>query len=556
MIIAAYFLAFWVILPFLLILGSRFADQLFFTGRSLPAFCLYAGLMIFIPGFLLMLAAVWQFRKFGQELPVSALPPERIIQKGFFAVWRHPIYLFAVITFFGLAMAMRSYGFVFILLPVFIFCVILYIRHEETILLKRFGPAYSTYRDRTYLLVPPLQIWLKMILSPLFRILFGIRVYQKGNIPESPPFFIVSSHRNYLDPFFISYALPWPVSNVSTFEMFRGSLKRRIFTALGSIPRKRYATGIKHILGIKRALYQGYPVGIFPEGERSWTGMMQPFKPEVLRMFKLFIQIPILPVRIEGNYHLWPRWSPRLLKGSIRLYFEPLIRIGEGDNPEELGRTIAEKVRPRGSAGTDDRCRSKNLTGKLSRLIYRCPACRTLEALREIPPRALRCDHCGHTIEIDSGFRLKHTLGENEMTVSIVDLYEEIRIKPADLDRPPAGKGQPQNNLPASLAGQTIIYAAGGTFFCEQEDTLVPLGNGIIYLTGSGVYFPDAGHGISLPFNQIGAATIESYCKLQLYLPSGEKLYQVILDQESIIKWQDTIVLIMERSGFKQPVIR
>jgi len=142
-IIIVYFVIFWIILPFILVKAAILIDKNSFSGLILPQSCRIIGLTIFIPAFLSLLLAVFQFRYYSNELPVSATPPDIIIQKGLFSVWRHPIYLFAVITVSALALTMRSYGFLFIVVPVFVFSVLIYIWFEEKALVKRFGSAYQ-----------------------------------------------------------------------------------------------------------------------------------------------------------------------------------------------------------------------------------------------------------------------------------------------------------------------------------------------------------------------------------------------------------------------------
>ncbi len=105
-IIFVYFLLFWIILPFALIKSASLLDKNSFSGFTLPHSCRIIGLVIIIPAFLSLLLSVFQFRKYSKELPVSAIPPDIIIQKGLFSVWRHPIYLFAVITVSALALTL------------------------------------------------------------------------------------------------------------------------------------------------------------------------------------------------------------------------------------------------------------------------------------------------------------------------------------------------------------------------------------------------------------------------------------------------------------------
>ena len=552
--ILIYFLIFWVILPFMLITGANYLDENLFSDMILPGWCRITGIVVFIPGLLLMLSSVFQFRIYSKEFPVSATPPEIIIQKGLFSAWRHPIYLFAVITFTGLALILLSFGFLFIVLPVFIVSVLIYIRLEEKGLERRFGSAYKQYKARTGLLIPGLNHWIKVLVFPFFKILFGIKIYNRSNIPVSPPFFVVAGHRNYLDPFFISFALPWSIRYISTYEMFRNRFKRKIFSILGAIPKRRYASDTKSILLMMNALGQGSPVGVFPEGERSWTGKAQSLKPGTIQMFKKFKHIPVLPVRLEGNYYLWPRWSPRMLSSKVRISFEPVINVNEEISDEKLEEIIIERTGPRSSVEQSFYCRSKNITGNLSRLLYRCPVCHEKEVLFEIPPRTLKCKKCSQIIEIDRQFNLKYTSGTEILCRSIADLYNEIKIMPDDLDQPELTEiAATERSLPWII---TALYRTSCRFYEEQNDAFVLIGNGMIYLTDKGIFIICNNKVTGIEFSKLGAVTIESYYRLQLYLPVEKQIYQVTLEKESVIKWQDTIVLLMEKAGLKEPVTR
>ena len=54
-------------------------------------------------------------------------------------------------------------------------------------------------------------------------------------------------------------------------------------------------------------LQLGKAVLVFPEGERTLTGSMQPLKPGVHLLIK-WTKAPIIPVGIAGAYDAWPRW--------------------------------------------------------------------------------------------------------------------------------------------------------------------------------------------------------------------------------------------------------
>jgi len=63
--------------------------------------------------------------------------------------------------------------------------------------------------------------------------------------------------------------------------------------------------------GLKKAvekLQAGHAVLVFPEGERSWKGPMQPLKPGIQLLIKK-APAPIVPVGVAGAYEAFPRTS-------------------------------------------------------------------------------------------------------------------------------------------------------------------------------------------------------------------------------------------------------
>ena len=172
LLIAAYIAFFWAALPFGLFYsasvldGSPFQMMLPPTPHRIVGICIAA-----VSAFLLALSIV-QFTRFSRKLPISADPPEIILQNGLFAVWRHPIYLFYTLLFIGIASIIDSRSLLYIVTPVFVMIVGVYIAIEERILTKRFGLKYTGYRKRSSLVLPKLTFIARYPFVFLFKILF------------------------------------------------------------------------------------------------------------------------------------------------------------------------------------------------------------------------------------------------------------------------------------------------------------------------------------------------------------------------------------------------
>ena len=105
----------------------------------------YIGIALIIPSFVLLLIA---FHQLGNSFAVDAQAKE-LVTKGLYAKIRHPMYIFQLLLFLGLAMVTRSviaYGFLVFALAI----VIWRVRRENCVLEEKFGDAYRAYREHVW----------------------------------------------------------------------------------------------------------------------------------------------------------------------------------------------------------------------------------------------------------------------------------------------------------------------------------------------------------------------------------------------------------------------
>jgi protein-S-isoprenylcysteine O-methyltransferase Ste14 len=105
----------------------------------------YTGIALIIPSFVLLLIA---FHQLGNSFAVNAQAKE-LVTKGLYTKIRHPMYVFQILLFLGLAMVTRdviAYGFCAFAL-VF---VVWRVRIENRVLEEKFGDAYRAYREHVW----------------------------------------------------------------------------------------------------------------------------------------------------------------------------------------------------------------------------------------------------------------------------------------------------------------------------------------------------------------------------------------------------------------------
>ncbi|MEN8230241.1 MAG: 1-acyl-sn-glycerol-3-phosphate acyltransferase [Bacteroidota bacterium] len=552
LILTAYILFFWIILPGTIVLSATWFDTLAGFGSVKE---LAGGILILCFALPLLAVSIIQFRKFSGKYPVSADPPGLFIRKGLYAVWRHPIYLFYTLALIGVALIWGSGGMLFFSIPSFILLEGFYIVIEERILVRRFGKSYLNYRKITPLVVPRFYFWLKIPCFFLFGPLFSYRALGKENIPDSPPFFLLSSHRNYLDPFYLAQAFPFTIRNVTTFEMYRTGKSRWFFKALDCIPKKRYLHDISTGREILRAIGQDAVIGIFPEGERGWTGAMQSLKPETLNLFSKFSHIPILPVRLQGNFFAWPRWGNGPRRAPVRVEFLEPITINKEWDREQIAARITAAIDAEDLNHSDFYCRSKWRMEEISKVIYRCPLCRSFDSMILSKDRG-ECSKCGATTEIDERYNLTCRNEVDEIKGSLEETYLQLKIRSKELENLSDRTFPREFQALCSDDEKIIAFSGQVELSAESFPRMEQLLTGSMILTGRRLVFSDDSDIRSISLKAVSSVTTESNYKLQVYDSSAKKLYQVVFGRESVLKWQDLIAAVIEKEFMQTPNLR
>ncbi len=100
------------------------------------------------------------------------------------------------------------------------------------------------------------------------------------------------------------------------------------------IKRGQNREALKSLLMASEVLKSGRSVHIFPEGTRSTTGEIQPFKRGAF-MIAQKAHAPILPVTIIGSNRITPKKSLRISKARVQLIIGEPIET-RGKNAQEL----------------------------------------------------------------------------------------------------------------------------------------------------------------------------------------------------------------------------
>ncbi len=163
----------------------------------------------------------------------------------------------------------------------------------------------------------------------LMRFMFGgyisVKVEGEDRLPK-PPFILTPNHTSHLDTISLYHALGKErQENVAVMAardyFFKNKLMGFFFkSALNAIPVGRSGDFFDGLNCAKQLVDRGRIVLIFPEGTRSVTGQLQPFKPGIGLLVSM-LDVPIVPVKLIGPYELWPKGRSTPKRGTITVRF-------------------------------------------------------------------------------------------------------------------------------------------------------------------------------------------------------------------------------------------
>jgi 1-acyl-sn-glycerol-3-phosphate acyltransferase len=169
-----------------------------------------------------------------------------------------------------------------------------------------------------------------------------VTVSGRENIDPRQSYVLVSNHQSQYD-IFVLYG--WLGVD------FKWVMKKELRKVLGIgvachrlghvfIDRSNRAAAIATLEDAKKKIADGTSVVFFPEGTRSRSGQLKPFKKGAFRM-AVDLGLPILPLTITGTRDVLPAGTSDLMPGSARLVIHPPVDV-EGCTSEDCDRLRTE----------------------------------------------------------------------------------------------------------------------------------------------------------------------------------------------------------------------
>ena len=193
------------------------------------------------------------------------------------------------------------------------------------------------------------------VVTRLFQVIardrFDLKYEGLEKLPQTGSYILSSNHQSYLDPVVLASVLPHDAFvnsfAVGTSEIFGEGFMRRLAREVRVVVVDPDANLIPAMKAGAFGLRHGRNLFLYPEGERSIDGIPRTFK-KGAAILSIHMQVPIVPIAIEGFYDAWPRGKRFQKFAPLKIKFgDPLYPPPESEASEETYAAFIGKVKER-----------------------------------------------------------------------------------------------------------------------------------------------------------------------------------------------------------------
>jgi 1-acyl-sn-glycerol-3-phosphate acyltransferase len=173
----------------------------------------------------------------------------------------------------------------------------------------------------------------------LLKLLGPTAVRGKEHVPRTGGLLILASHQSDVDPVVVQHACPRPIYFMAKSELFEMRGLGRVIRWFKAFPVKRGEPDRESIRKAVAHLKNGDVVCVFPEGQLSETGALQPLKPGVALIVRM-AGCPVICCGLDGTNRIMP-FGTMLPRPAFRRVWIKWGRPREFDRSAETDDIVA-----------------------------------------------------------------------------------------------------------------------------------------------------------------------------------------------------------------------
>jgi len=188
----------------------------------------------------------------------------------------------------------------------------------------------------------------KLMLTPLLRVFYRVKVEGREHVPNEGPVIIAANHRSFLDSLFMPLVIRRRVTFVAKAEYFDSRKTAWFFRGVGQIPTRREggSASERALESATDVLNGGGVFGIYPEGTRTRDGFTHRGHTGVARL-AVRTGASIVPVGLVGTDECQPtdKKLPRVFRSVSVRFGAPISSDRYAEDAEGIAlRQLTDEV--------------------------------------------------------------------------------------------------------------------------------------------------------------------------------------------------------------------
>ncbi len=189
-------------------------------------------------------------------------------------------------------------------------------------------------------------VWLLWFL--FFKIVYGLKVHGRENIPRNGFFIVAPNHASYLDPPLVGVAFVMPLRYFARKGLFKNILMNLAMRSMGAVPIGNKLKDLKPFLAyVSRFQTTGQPFVLFPEGARTFDGSLAEPQPGIGMVVEKTKGL-VLPVYLKGTFEALPRGAKWIRPAKIEVFIGAPVdfsdKIDKGLDKKNRWQAIANEI--------------------------------------------------------------------------------------------------------------------------------------------------------------------------------------------------------------------
>lgn len=243
---------------------------------------------------------------------------------------------------------------------------------------------------------PPVFIWMQLT--------FKIKTIVNEAINNKEPALFIGAHYSLEDPILADVFTHRIIRFIAADTNYDTAWKRWLFPHFSIIPFAKDRMDLNAIRELKKGVSNGFSVGLYPEGTRTWDGVQLPVIDSIAKLIKL-LNVPVYNIMLDGAYLIKPRWAKNYRKGTTQLSIKKVIT--KDDIKSMSWQEVLAVVEKCISHNAYEYQRihkipfiNKNKAEYIEKVVYKCPECLAVDSFVS-HENLFHCKKCNIEFKID-----------------------------------------------------------------------------------------------------------------------------------------------------------